>query len=109
MSEERDYSLKTESIIDDEINRLLTEGEDRANKLLGDHDQELEGIADFLLEHETIDSDQFVAIIEGRDPLLVSKIVTDEPASSNEPPAPTDEVETEEELGEATDPEPQAT
>lgn len=108
MSEERDYSLKTESIIDDEINRLLEEGEDRANKLLTDHDKELEGIAEFLLEHETIDSDQFVAIIEGRDPLLASQLATDEPASSDEPPA-SPQDESEEELGEATDPEPQAT
>ena len=45
MSEERDYSLKTESIIDDEINRLLLQGEEMANKLLKDHDKELEAIA----------------------------------------------------------------
>jgi len=109
MSEERDYSLKTESIIDDEINRILQEGEDRANKLLTEHDKELEGIAEFLLEHETIDSDQFVAIIEGRDPLLASQMATDEPASSgDEPPASTSD-EAEDDLGEATDPEPQAT
>ncbi|GIT17341.1 MAG: ATP-dependent zinc metalloprotease FtsH [Dehalococcoidia bacterium] len=48
MSEERDYSLKTESIIDDEINRLLLQGEEMANKLLKDHDKELEAIAGFL-------------------------------------------------------------
>ena len=63
MSEERDYSLKTESIIDDEINRLLLQGEEMANKLLKDHDKELEAIAGFLLEHETIDFDQFVATV----------------------------------------------
>jgi len=104
MSEERDYSLKTESIIDDEINRLLREGEERATTLLKEHNKELEGIAEFLLEHETIDSDQFIAIIEGKEPLLVSPITTDEPA---QPSAATDQVE--DDLGGASNPEPQAT
>ncbi|HIF72192.1 MAG TPA: ATP-dependent zinc metalloprotease FtsH [Dehalococcoidia bacterium] len=106
MSEERDYSLKTESIIDDEINRLLREGEERANKLLKKHDKELEGIAQFLLEHETIDAEQFVAIIEGKDPLLASPLATDDPTQSTEPPTTTDQVD---EVGEVADPEPQAT
>ncbi|MGY8879666.1 MAG: ATP-dependent zinc metalloprotease FtsH [Dehalococcoidia bacterium] len=107
MSEERDYSLKTESIIDDEINRLLREGEERANSLLSEHDKELEGIAQFLLENETIDSEQFVAIIDGKDPLLASPLATDDPVQPSEPTAPTDQVEGE--LGGAYDPEPQAT
>ncbi len=106
MSEERDYSLKTESIIDDEINRLLREGEERANKLLKKHDKELEGIAQFLLEHETIDAEQFVAIIEGKNPLLASPLATDDPTQSTEPPTTTDQVD---EVGEVADPEPQAT
>ena len=107
MSEERDYSLKTESIIDDEINRLLREGEERANSLLSEHDKELEGIAQFLLENETIDSEQFVAIIDGKDPLLASTLATDDPVQPSEPTAPTDQVE--DELGGASDPQPQAT
>ena len=107
MSEERDYSLKTESIIDDEINRLLLQGEEMANKLLKAHDKELEAIAGFLLEHETIDSDQFVAIIDGKDPLLVSPMVTDTPSSSDDPPLPTNE--TENEVSDSADPEPQVT
>tara|TARA_B110000263_G_scaffold52988_1_gene44439 strand:- start:8248 stop:10185 length:1938 start_codon:yes stop_codon:yes gene_type:complete len=107
MSEERDYSLKTESIIDDEINRLLREGEERANSLLSEHDKELEGIAQFLLENETIDSEQFVAIIDGKDPLLASPLATDDPVQPSEPTAPTDKVE--DELGGASDPQPQAT
>jgi len=107
MSEERDYSLKTESIIDDEINRILLQGEEAANKLLKKHDKELEAIASFLLEHETIDSDQFVAIIDGKDPLLASPMVTDTPSSSDDPPMPTNESENE--LSDGADPEPQVT
>ncbi len=107
MSEERDYSLKTESIIDDEINRLLLQGEEMANKLLKTHDKELEAIADFLLEHETIDFDQFVAIIDGKDPLLASPMVTDTPSSSDDPPMPTNEIDNE--VSDSADPEPQIT
>ena len=107
MSEERDYSLKTESIIDDEINRLLLQGEEMANKLLKDHDKELEAIAGFLLEHETIDFDQFVAIIDGKDPLLASPITTETPNSSDDPPMPTNEKENE--IPDSVDPEPQVT
>jgi len=106
MSEERDYSLKTESIIDDEINRLLKQGEDKAQELLTKHDKELEQIAQFLLEHETIDSDQFAAIIEGRDPLLASAVAVDEPGP---PPSSGEADEDEGEVDGSTEPEPQAT
>jgi len=106
MSEERDYSLKTESIIDDEINRLLKQGEDKAQELLTKHDKELEQIAQFLLEHETIDSDQFAAIIEGRDPLLASAVAVDE---TGPPPSSGEADEDEGEVDGSTEPEPQAT
>lgn len=106
MSEERDYSLKTESIIDDEINRLLKQGEDKAQELLTKHDKELEQIAQFLLEHETIDSDQFVAIIEGRDPLFASAVAVDEPGP---PPSSGEADEDEGSVDGSTEPEPQAT
>jgi cell division protease FtsH len=106
MSEERDYSLRTESIIDDEINRLLKQGEDKAQELLTKHDEELEQIAQFLLEHETIDSDQFVAIIEGRDPLFASAVAVDEPGP---PPSSGEADEDEGSVDGSTEPEPQAT
>ena len=68
MAEERDYSLKTEAIIDREIDRLLSEGVETAKKILVEHRDELDAVSEFLLENETIDSDQFEAIMEGRDP-----------------------------------------
>ncbi|MXZ03266.1 MAG: cell division protein FtsH, partial [Chloroflexi bacterium] len=71
ISEERDYSLKTEAIIDREIDRLLREGVETATKILTEHEDRLEAVSSFLLENETIDADQFEAIMEGRDPLAV--------------------------------------
>ena len=69
ISEERDYSLKTEAIIDREIDRLLREGVETATQILTEHEDRLEAVSSFLLENETIDADQFEAIMEGRDPL----------------------------------------
>ncbi len=71
MAEERDYSLKTEAIIDREIDRLLREGVATAKQILTEHMDKLDAVSQFLLENETIDADQFEAIMEGRDPSLV--------------------------------------
>ena len=71
MSEERDYSLKTEAIIDREIDRLLREGVATAKRVLTENMGKLDAVSEFLLENETIDSDQFEAIMEGKEPNLV--------------------------------------
>ncbi len=68
MAEERDYSLRTEAVIDREIDRLLREGVATAKEILNTHLDKLDKVAEFLLENETIDADQFEAIMEGRDP-----------------------------------------
>ena len=81
MSEERNYSLKTEQVIDSEIDRLLKEGENKANEILNTHEDILDSVANFLLEHETLDHDQFQAIWEGKIP-IIKKI--DKSKESNE-------------------------
>ncbi|MDP6425489.1 MAG: ATP-dependent zinc metalloprotease FtsH [Dehalococcoidia bacterium] len=70
MSEERNYSLKTEQVIDSEIDRLLKKGEDKANEILNTHEDILDTVANFLLEHETLDHDQFRDIVEGKIPII---------------------------------------
>jgi len=55
MMQSRDYSATTEKIIDEEVERLLRDAENRADELLARHQQGLELIAKALLEHETID------------------------------------------------------
>lgn len=84
MAEERDYSLKTEAIIDREIDRLLSEGVETAKKILVEHMDELDAVSEFLLENETIDSDQFEAIMEGRDPHQIRSAST-EPGGDDSP------------------------
>jgi cell division protease FtsH len=50
----RDYSDATARVIDEEVQRILTDQEDRCRKLLTDHRNALDLIARSLLEHETI-------------------------------------------------------
>jgi cell division protease FtsH len=50
----RDYSDETSRVIDEEVERILREQEERALKLLEEHRGGLEGVAELLLEKETI-------------------------------------------------------
>ena len=84
MSEERNYSLKTEQVIDSEIDRLLKKGEDKANEILNTHEDILDTVANFLLEHETLDHDQFRDIVEGKIPVIKEIDKTGKNKESNE-------------------------
>ena len=54
----RDYSDDTARVIDEEVQRILTDQEDRCRKLLTAHRNALDLIARSLLEHETISGDE---------------------------------------------------
>ncbi len=51
----RDYSDETSRVVDEEVERILREQEDRATSLLTKHRAGLEGVARALLELETVD------------------------------------------------------
>ncbi len=51
----RDYSDETARVIDEEVERILRDEENRARKVLGEHRAGLEAVARALLEHETLD------------------------------------------------------
>jgi cell division protease FtsH len=84
ISEERNYSLKTEQIIDSEIDRLLKDGENKANEILNTHEDILDSVANFLLEHESLDHDQFQDIVEGKTPIIKKIDKNDKSKESNE-------------------------
>jgi cell division protease FtsH len=102
MSEQRDYSLRTEIQIDSEIDRLLEEGEANARRILQENSGQLDNLSKYLLEHETIEADEFKSLMEGKDPATVrsqrATTATAEPPRGNEP----DENE-----GPAREPEPE--
>ena len=103
ISEERDYSLRTENLIDSEVSRLLDEGGEEAHRILGEHEDQLDKLAQFLLEYETIDGDQMKLLLEGGDPLSLRP-------PKPEPTGPPGDEETpgdEREAAPAADPEPQ--
>ncbi len=54
----RDYSEQTQHIIDEEVERILREQEERAMQLLGQHKHGLELVAKALLEKETLDGSE---------------------------------------------------
>ncbi|MBA3841729.1 MAG: ATP-dependent metallopeptidase FtsH/Yme1/Tma family protein [Actinobacteria bacterium] len=65
MGNEPDYSEEVAREIDDEIRRIIEEGHDLATRVLRDHIDDLHRISQILIERETIDKDQFVALLAG--------------------------------------------
>ena len=64
-SSEPDYSDEIAREIDDEIRRIVESAHQTAKDLLNDKREELDRISKILLERETIDAEQFVALLEG--------------------------------------------
>lgn len=64
ISEQRDYSEAMAQQIDQEVRRFIDEAYSRARTVLTEHRDKLVAIATRLIEIETLDSDEFEAIIE---------------------------------------------
>jgi cell division protease FtsH len=60
----RDYSDETARVIDEEVERILREQEDRCRDVLTDHRNGLDLVARSLLEHETIDGAEVYRLVE---------------------------------------------
>jgi len=85
-SAEPDYSDEIAREIDDEIRRIVESAHQTAKDLLTEKREELDRISNILLERETIDAGQFVALLDGRpeDEVFADD---EEPASPAEPAA----------------------
>jgi cell division protease FtsH len=59
----RDYSDETARVIDEEVERILREEEDRCRQVLTEHRHGLDLVARALLEHETIDGTEVTRLI----------------------------------------------
>ncbi|HEX7060087.1 MAG TPA: ATP-dependent zinc metalloprotease FtsH [Solirubrobacterales bacterium] len=87
-SAEPDYSDEIAREIDDEIRRIVEGAHQTAKDLLTDKRAELDNISKILLERETIDAEQFVALLDGK-PESEVFVDDEEPAQPAEPvPAP---------------------
>ncbi|MFO0938992.1 MAG: hypothetical protein U0798_21020 [Gemmataceae bacterium] len=92
ISESRDFSEGTARIIDEEVQRILSEAEQRSLNLLQGHRAELDKIADALLVHEELDREELDCVLKGL-PLPFAR--TPAPATPPPPaaePASTDAV-----------------
>ena len=65
-SAEPDYSDEIAREIDDEIRRIVEAAHQTAKDLLTEKRDELDTISKILLERETIDAEQFVALLDGK-------------------------------------------
>ncbi len=85
-SAEPDYSDEIAREIDDEIRRIVESAHQTAKDLLNEKRGELDTISKILLEHETIDAEQFVALLDGKP--VDEVFVDDEEPSQPVEPAP---------------------
>ena len=65
-SSEPDYSDEIAREIDDEIRRIVESAHQTAKDLLTERRDDLDRISKILLERETIDAEQFVALLDGK-------------------------------------------
>ena len=88
----RDYSDETARVIDEEVERILREQEERTRKTLAEHRAGLDAIAQALLERETIDGEQVAQFVDAAMGYKAGggrKVVHADGTTSEVPPPPT--------------------
>ena len=55
----KSYSEETAAIIDEEVKKIFDQAAEMCEKLLSEHAKELRDIAEYLLEHETMEAEEF--------------------------------------------------
>ncbi len=85
-STSQDYSDATAAAIDNEIHRIISEAYELAKKLLAEHRDKLDFIAEFLVKNELMDGDQFKAVMENDNPTIeeIEEIVAEKKRKSAE-------------------------
>jgi cell division protease FtsH len=68
VSQNKHISDETAHIIDEEIRTIIDRNYQRAEKILSDHRDKLDNMADALMKFETIDQDQIADIMAGKPP-----------------------------------------
>ncbi|EHN11450.1 Cell division protein FtsH [Patulibacter medicamentivorans] len=89
---EPDYSDEIAREIDDEIRRIVEDAHQRATDLLTEHRELLNRISEILIRRETIERDEFLALLDGRHE---DDVFHDEPPSLPPGAPSTDEERTE--------------
>jgi cell division protease FtsH len=66
IGEQRDYSESMAKAIDDEVKNFVTNAHTRAKDVLREYREQLDRVANHLLERETLSAKEFLASVEGR-------------------------------------------
>jgi len=82
IAQHQDYSEETAVKIDQEVKKLVVEGYERSEKILGENRESLIRLAEALLEYETLSADEVEAILKGES---IQRDVPSEPAGHSEP------------------------
>ncbi|HEX5853318.1 MAG TPA: ATP-dependent zinc metalloprotease FtsH [Solirubrobacteraceae bacterium] len=95
-SSEPDYSDEIAREIDDEIRRIIESAHQRATTILSEHQHDLKNISEILVKRETIEKEEFAALLAGKSEEVVFGI-EEGPATPElpAPPTPADRAERE--------------
>jgi cell division protease FtsH len=86
--EEQDYSLKLAEEIDQEVKALITTAKDRAVTILEENRERLSDIAEFLIEHESVEGENLQALFDGREPVIEEEEEVPQEVEAPAQPAP---------------------
>ena len=64
LAEQRNYSEEVAAKIDKEISRIMKEGYDQATKIITEHREILNTIAKHLIDHETLEQEEFFELVK---------------------------------------------
>jgi len=63
----RDFSEATARMIDEEVVRIIRKAQATANRILKENVEHLHNLSKALLEHETIDGEEVLAVMDGKE------------------------------------------
>ena len=85
--EERDYSDKVAEEIDSEVHTLIQQAHERALEILVAHKDKLVEVAEYLMEHETVEGEQLRRLFDGSSPAQGAVKPEPQPSPLISPPA----------------------
>jgi cell division protease FtsH len=69
MTQSQNMSDETAKLIDQEVRRLIEDGERAAREIIMTHVDQFEAVAQALLEYETLTGDELRALMDGHQPV----------------------------------------
>ena len=94
LAQRREISERTSELVDEEVKRIIDGAYQRARDILATHRPSLDALADALLERETLEREEIMAVVSGRPlpprreaPVIGTPVETAPPAGKDAAPA----------------------